>query len=73
MQGPQVRAWTRDVGDWIDGLGDQHNIPAVWDTFVTEFGLQFQDSQRAERAQTKLDALKMKWPDIDNTYRTSTI
>jgi len=65
MQGPQVRAWTRDVGDWIDGLGDQHNIPAVWDTFVTEFGLQFQDSQKAERAQTKLDALKMKWPDID--------
>jgi len=37
----------------------------VWDTFVTEFSLQFQDSQKAERAQTKLMGLKMKWPDVD--------
>jgi len=65
MQGPQVRAWTRDVGDWINGLNNQQNIPAVWDTFMTEFSLQFQDSQKAEQAQTKLDTLKMKWPDID--------
>jgi len=65
IQGPLVAEWHKNIGEWIDGLTPQDDIQAVWDHFLDEFTLQFQDSQRAQRAMIKLKQLKMKWPNID--------
>jgi len=43
----------------------QHNIPAVWNFFETEFQNKFTDSTGELRAQNQLDRLKFCFPDID--------
>ena len=53
------------MGAWLDTLQALDNIPAVWDQFLTEFSNQYQDTQRQQRAQAELKALKLKWPEID--------
>jgi len=65
IQGPLVAEWHKNVGEWIDGLTPNDDVPAVWDHFLDEFSTQFQDSQRSQRAMNELKALKMKWPLID--------
>jgi len=65
IQGPLVAEWHKNVGEWIDGLTPNDDVPAVWDHFLDEFSTQFQDSQQSQRAMNKLKALKMKWPLID--------
>jgi hypothetical protein len=40
-------------------------LPEVYETFVVEFTEQFMDTQATIRAQTKLDNLHMKHPQID--------
>ena len=43
----------------------QHNIPAVWNFFKTEFQDKFTNSTRELRAQNQLEGLKLHYPDID--------
>jgi len=72
IQGPLVAEWHKNVGEWIDGLTPNDDVPAVWDHFLDEFSTQFQDSQCSQRAMNELKALKMKWPLIDDSTNTST-
>jgi len=65
IQGPLVAEWHKNIGEWIDSLTPNNDVPAVWDHFLDEFSTQFQDSQRSQRAMNELKALKMKWPLID--------
>ena len=65
IKGHLVAGWTRDMGAWVDALGPQDDIPAVWDQFLDEFDAQFMDTQQAERARMALQSLQMKWPEID--------
>jgi len=48
IQGPLVAEWHKNVGEWIDGLTLNDDVPAVWDHFLDEFSTQFQDSQRSQ-------------------------
>jgi len=45
IQGPLVAEWHKNVGEWIDGLTPNDDVPAVWDHFLDKFSTQFQDSQ----------------------------
>jgi len=45
IQGPLVAEWHKNIGEWIDGLTPNDDVPAVWDHFLDEFSTQFQDSQ----------------------------
>jgi len=65
IQGPLVAEWTRTIGEWIDTLQPVDDIPAVWEQFLTEFAVQYQDTQRQQRARAELKALRLKWPEID--------
>jgi Retrotransposon gag protein/Zinc knuckle len=65
IKGPLVAGWTRDFGNFFDTLTAADDIPATWAAFLDEFAHQFQDTQREERAKVKLQALRMKWPEID--------
>src|ERR1700747_2834142 len=65
IKGHLVAGWTHDMGTWVDALGPQDDIPAVWDQFLHEFDAQCMDTQRAERARMALQSLRMKWPEID--------
>ena len=56
------------MGIWIDGLNlVQDNIPDVLRQFYNEFRAQYYNSQQVQKAQQKLDTLKMVDRDID-TY-----
>jgi len=59
IQGPLVAEWHKNVGEWIDGLTPNDDVPAVWDHFLDEFSTQFQDSQRSQRAMNELKALNV--------------
>jgi hypothetical protein len=66
MKGPEVAGWVTSMGNWLDGLVPANDdIPLVWDHFVTEFTLQYQDSQRQQRARAQLEACKMQFPHVD--------
>ena len=65
IKGHLVAGWQRDLGQWVDNLGPQDDIPAVWDQFLDKFMAQFQDTQRAQRAHISLQNLRMKWGEID--------
>jgi hypothetical protein len=64
-----MAGWTRDMGDFLDGLGPADNIPDLWTQFLEEFGQQFQDTQKEDRACAQLEGLRMHFPEID-TYIT---
>ncbi len=34
MQGDKVDGWCETMGDFLDGLEDHHNIPALWTFFL---------------------------------------
>ena len=54
------------MGQWLDTLHPQNNdIPDVWDQFLDEFQVQFQDSSVAERACQQLERLCMSRYEID--------
>jgi hypothetical protein len=50
IKGPNTTGWTRDMGDFLDGLGPADNIPDLWTQFLEEFGQQFQDMQKEDWA-----------------------
>jgi hypothetical protein len=41
IKGPDTIGWTRDMGDFLDGLRPVDNIPDLWMQFLEEFGQQF--------------------------------
>jgi hypothetical protein len=65
IKGPDTTGWTRDLGNFLDGLGLGDNIPDLWTQFLAEFGQQFQDTQKEDRAQAQLEGLRMHFPEID--------
>src|SRR6266849_7142876 len=66
MKGDDVAGWVRDVGEVVEQLDPiNDNIPEVWNWFVVEFTNQYMDSAREDRAQAKLETLKMKDSLID--------
>jgi hypothetical protein len=48
IKGEDMARWTRDMGDFLDGLTLADNIPDLWMQFLVEFGQQFQDTQRGD-------------------------
>jgi Retrotransposon gag protein len=70
IKGPDIAGWICDIGDMLDHLDpDTDNVPALWQQFLYEFEVQFQNMQKEEQAQDKLGNLKMKFPHI-NQYIT---
>jgi hypothetical protein len=65
IKGENMARWTRDMGGFLDRLMPADNIPDLWMQFLLEFGQQFQDTQRGDRACTQLEGLRMHFPDID--------
>jgi hypothetical protein len=53
------------MGNFLDGLGPANNIPDLWTQFLEEFGQQFQDTQKEDRAHTQMEGLRMKFLEID--------
>jgi hypothetical protein len=69
IKGEDTAGWTRDMGNFLDGLGPADNIPDLWMQFLAEFGQQFQDMQKEDQAQAQLKGLWMQFSDI-NKYIT---
>jgi len=66
IQGSETNAWKRDMGNMLDGLNPAvDNIPLLWEQFLQEFRVQFQDTQRGNRARTQIESHRMKFPKID--------
>jgi hypothetical protein len=63
IKGPNVAGWVRDQGDWLDN--QVHDDLQTWQQFVDQFAAHFQDSQKEQRARTKLEQHRMRWPMID--------
>jgi hypothetical protein len=43
IKGEDMAGWTRDMGDFLDGLRPADNILDLWMQFLVEFRQQFQD------------------------------
>jgi hypothetical protein len=66
IKGPEVAGWAYDMGNWVEAFNpDTQNVPTIWDTFLLEFGRQFQDTQRPNHARIELEKLVMKPGEID--------
>jgi hypothetical protein len=65
IKGEDTAGWTRDMGDFLDGLMPADNIPELWTQFLVEFGQQFQDTQQGDQAQAQLEGLQMHFLDIN--------
>jgi len=66
MQGEKVARWAHNIGEALDELDPAtDNIPALWDTFLSEFQKQYLDTQAVDQAHAKLENLTMKMPYID--------
>jgi hypothetical protein len=65
IKGPDTAGWTRDMGDFLDGLMPADHIPDLWMQFLEEFRQQFQDMQKEDCARAQMEELRMKFPKID--------
>ncbi len=65
MQGPKVAEWTCGVRAWLLQLTLAQNTEDIWNEFLIEFELRFQDTQAHQKARSKLKVLWMKMPEID--------
>jgi len=65
MQGPEVAEWTKGVRAWLLQFTPAQNTEDIWNEFLVEFALRFQDTQAHQKARTKLQILRMKMPEID--------
>jgi len=65
MQGPEVAKWTKGVRAWLLQLTPAQNTEDIWNKFLVEFELRFQDTQAHQKARTKLGMLRMKMPKIN--------
>jgi hypothetical protein len=69
IKGLDMAGWTHDMGDFLDTRDPADSIPDLWTQFLLEFGQQFQDTQKGNRAHMQLEGLWMWFPEID-TYIT---
>ena len=67
MQGPEVAKWTCGIRAWLLQLTLAQNTEDIWNKFLIEFKLCFQDTQAHQKARSKLEVLQMKMLEID-TY-----
>jgi Retrotransposon gag protein len=66
MQGPDVELWVNSMGRMLKQLDPAiDNIPALWDQFLNEFQEHFTDTHKADKAQSELESLTMKFPEIN--------
>jgi hypothetical protein len=65
IKGEDTAGWTRDMGDFLDGLTPADNISDLWTPFLAEFGQQFQDTPKEDWACTQLEGLRMCFPEIN--------
>jgi hypothetical protein len=65
IKGEDTAGWTRDMGNFLDGLGPADNIPDLWMQFLAEFSQQFQDTQKEDWVHVQLEGLQMHFPDIN--------
>ncbi len=65
MQGPKVAEWTKGVRAWLLQFIPAQNTEDLWNEFLVEFALRFQDTQAHQKARTKLGMLRMKMPEIN--------
>ena len=49
--------------DALDPVAD--NVPALWDQFLLEFRMQYQDMQRHNHVRAQIEMHRMKFPNID--------
>jgi hypothetical protein len=55
------------MGEMLDTLFWDQNVPLLWDFFLQEFEVQYLDTTREDRAHAEITKLKLKDNDID-TY-----
>jgi hypothetical protein len=65
MKGNEVSGWTRAMGEMLDTLPRDQNVPLLWDFFLQEFEVQYLDTAREDQAQAEITKLKLKDNDID--------
>jgi hypothetical protein len=65
MKGDEVSRWTQAMGEMLDTLSRNQNVPLLWDFFLQEFEVQYLDTAREDRAQAEITKLKLKDNDID--------
>jgi hypothetical protein len=65
IKGEDTAGWTRNMGDFLDGLMPADNISDLWMQFLAEFEQQFQDTQKEDQAQAQLEGLRMHFPNIN--------
>jgi hypothetical protein len=65
MKGDEVSGWTRAMGEMLDTLPQDQNVPLLWDFFLQEFEVQYLDTAREDRARAEITKLKLKDNDID--------
>ena len=53
------------MGDWLNRLTPQDDEFDTWEQFANQFLAAFADTQRDQKARTKLQNLRMRWPLID--------
>jgi hypothetical protein len=53
------------MGEMLDTLPRDQNVPLLWDFFLQEFKVQYLDTTREDRARAEITKLKLKDNDID--------
>jgi hypothetical protein len=53
------------MGEMLDTLLRDQNVPLLWDFFLQEFEVQYLDTTREDRARAEINKLKLKDNDID--------
>jgi hypothetical protein len=65
MKGDEVSEWTWAMGEMLDTLSHNQNVPLLWDFFLQEFEVQYLDTAKGDRARAEITKLKLKDNDID--------
>jgi hypothetical protein len=48
MKANKVSGWTRAMGEMLDTLSQNQNVPLLWDFFLQEFEVQYLDTARED-------------------------
>ena len=60
IKGEEPAQWVQNMGNWLDMLDPiADNVKDLWDQFLKAYAYQFQDSQAAQQARTKLKNCRM--------------
>jgi hypothetical protein len=53
------------MGEMLDTLPRDQNVPLLWDFFLQEFNIQYLDTAREDQARAEITKLKLKDNNID--------